>query len=563
MQRTTLVLLAAFVLAGLTGAAWWLTRQKSVVEPIQIDIAAPAAPVEPTSPETQLARTSASDGSFGSLDTTVVFPLEIELELVRGKYVPNAPGAVPLGTGSNAVLKGRIIGPKGEGSSAVIEFVGGTNTGRVLHCDLNGEFGANDLQPGLGIVRVRGRDIIGSQREVLLRQERETLLNISYARTSRAEGVVFDADGKPMTDALVTFDGQEVRTDENGVFSLAFVAPGEALVIVEKPGFSAYRELVTVPFGGRIDKERLQFRLRRAARLQVTVVETINAAQQAWFYILPENDSAQRSFPWHRVNPQRVWPGGTLTIDDLPAGSYSARLFQAGATTTPKVAAVALGPGDTTILEFHLEPAPVIQGVVKDNGRPEPGVIVRLEAPDRTQANLAVFGQTNYMALETDVFPNMPTAVQEAITNAQGEFTLSANESVSAVRYVTAMSKDQKRAAHAVLKPGDTHVELVLVPFVDGKSALRFVTNPRHQALPLKVVVNGAPRELGVAQPGRDILVPELPSGSWLMTVTWHGEPVLKREPIDLDGEVAREIELPEGAIGGQDSSTVQRAGKR
>ncbi len=229
----------------------------------------------------------------------------------------------------------------------------------------------------------------------------------------------------------------------------------------------------------------------------------------------------------------------------------------------PKVAAVNLGPGDTSVVEFHLEPAPVIQGVVKDGNSFAAGVTVRMEAPDRTAANLAVFQRESYLFMENDVFPSLPTAVQEVVSNGQGEFTLTRNESVSPVRYVTATSKDQKRAAYVVLKPGDASVELVLQPIEDGHSALRLVTNPRHQALPLAVTVNGTPREKSKAPPGRDIVIGELLSGTWNVTVRWNGATVLSRLLVDVDGEVSREIVLPEGAIAGQDADTVLRSGQR
>lgn len=565
VQRTILVALVLVVLAGLSGAAWWLSRREAphqVVLPPTSQTPKPA--VEPDKP-VELGRTEASDATvgFGSLETTVAFPLQVELELVRGKFTPQAPGAPPLGAGSSAQLRGRITGANGQGARAEIAFIGGTNKGRVLYTDGSGEFGALDLQPGLAIIDVTGSGIVGSQRERLLRQERETLLNISYTRPAHVFGTVYDDQGKPLPDAQVTFDGQVVRTDEFGVFEVPLAAPGDALVLVEKPGFALYREVTTVPLAGKIDKDKLQFRLQRAARLQVSVPDVINASEQAWFFILPESASGQRTYPWHLVNPQRVWPGGTTTIESLPTGTYSARLFQAGATSVPKVAAVALGPGDTALLEFHLEPAPVVQGVVKDGGRPEPGVTVRLEAPDRTAANLSVFGQTNYLALEHDVFPNMPTAVQEVVSNAQGEFTLSANEAIAGVRYVTAISKDQKRVASVVLKPGDTHLELVLEPLAGGNGELRFVTNGRIQPLPIEVRVNGAPRDKVLVPAGRDLRIGGLTSGSWLVNVSWNGESIWKRVPVEIDGEVTREIVLPEGAITGQDADTLLRAGKR
>lgn len=567
MQRTFLVVLLFLVVAGLGGGIWWVSHEHVPPGPAPVgpsNSTASNAVHGDTIPELEARTTldSTVPENIGSLETTVVFPLEIELELVRGKDTINVPGAPPLGTGANAQLKGTILGPDGKGARAEVTFVAGTNIGRILYADASGAFGANDLQPGLAIVTVAGQGIAGSQREVRLRQQRESLLNISYARPARVSGVVYDAENKPLAGVVVNLDGQVTTTDDTGQFDYPLVAAGEVLALVEKPGFAAYRELVTVPSGGKLDKERVHFRLRKGARLQVSVVERLNASEQAWLYVLPEDGTGQRSFPWHLVNPTRVWPGGTATIEDLPSGSYSVRVFQAGALTKPNVARASLGPNETTTLEFHLEPAAVVQGVVKDGGQPSVAAIVHLEAPDRTQANLSVFGQSNYLFLESDVLPNLPPAVQEASTNSRGEFTLSANESISPVRYVTARSSDGKRVAHAVLNPGASTVELALAPLVSGASELRFATNPRFQALPLKVTINGAPRAFEPVPPGRDLRVDALPSGSWLVSVKWSGHVIMAQVPIELDGEVTREIELPEGAIAGQDADTVLRSGK-
>jgi len=567
VQRNLLVVLVCLVLVGLLGGAWWISRRGPAPAPVvEVIPPQPSASVEePTKPTELEPRTDANDGTVGleSIETTVVYDLVVEAELIHGKFTPSALGTAPLGSGSSAQLRGKITGANGQGTRAEVTFLGGTNKGRVLYTDGTGEFGATDLQPGINVVDVTGASIVGAQREVLLRQERESLLNISFLRPARVAGTVFDDQAKPLADAQVTFDGQVVRTDEFGIFEVPLVAPGEALVLVEKPGFALYRETTTVPFAGKIDKDKLKFRLARAARLQVSVADVINSNEQAWFFILPEADAGQRTFPWHLVNPQRVWPGGTITIDSLPTGSYSARLFQAGATAVPKVAAVTLGAGDTASLEFHLEPAPVVQGLVTLDGKPEPGVTVRLEAPDRTAANLSVFGQSNYLALEHDVFPNMPSAVQEVVSDARGEFTLSANEAIAGVRYITAISKDQRRFASVVVKPGDTHVDLVLEPIADGNGELRFVTNPRHQALPLDVRVNGAPREKTFVPAGRDLRIAGLQRGSWLVSVTWNGESIWKKVPVEIDTEATREITLPEGAIAGQDADTVLRSGRR
>ena len=565
MQRTLLVLLALVSVAGLCAGAWFLLRDNP---PVRVDPVLPAAddPVV-ADPGTRgasqpLAEPESTEGA-GSADTSVVIPLEVELELVHASGSLQGPGVPAIGSGAKAQLKGMIRGSRGEPVRAQIEFVAGSNEGRILYCDGSGTFGAQDLYPGLSIVRVTGPGILGSEREVRLRQEREDLLNISYERPARVSGTVFDDEGKPLAGAEVSIDGLRTVSDELGRFEIPAVAAGRALAIVSKPGLAAYRELVDIMLGASAEGAHLQFRLQTSARLQVSVLDAINASEEAWLFILPSDGAAQRRFPWHTVNPVRVWPGGTATVEDLPSGLVSLRLFHAGAVAKPEHTTVLLGPHETTSAEFHLEPAPVVQGIVTDGGSPAPEARVVLEAPDRTAAMLSVFGQSNYLWLENDVFPNLPPAMQVVLTNGMGEFVLNANESASGVRYLSATSEDGKRRAQAVLQPGTTRVDLALAPVEDGSGEMRVVMEGRFQALPVRVTVDGAPRDLLMLPPGRDLSIGGLPRGSWLATVRWNGEALIQRAPVQIDEEVTLEVTLPEGAIFGQDADTIRRRGRQ
>jgi hypothetical protein len=277
--------------------------------------------------------------------------------------------------------------------------------------------------------------------------------------------------------------------------------------------------------------------------------------------MLPGNPSAQRKFPWYKDNPRPVTPGGTARFDDLPGGMVTLRLFHSGAIAKPEYASVMLAAGETATAEFHLEAAPVVQGVVTDDGAPAVGAEVVLEAPDRTKAMLSVLGQSNFLFLENEVFPNMPPAMQRVVTNGRGEFVLNANEAASGVRYLTATSRDGKRMAHSVVQPSATKVDLALEPIRGGNSVLRLVMNGRTQPLPVKISVDGAPREQHALGAGRDLLIDQLPSGSWLVTARWNGETLLDRKPVQLDGEAPLEVQLPDGALVGQDADTIHRTG--
>jgi hypothetical protein len=565
-RQRILLAFVSILVVGFGAGMWWLSRDEvsqAPVEPVVID--QPLTPVETDKRQepTPLAVDDGDARGFESLDTTVVFPLKVELELARARNTPRAEGSPALGSGATARLKGSIMDGHGNGVRAQIEFIAGTNLGRVLYCDATGAFGAHDLYPGISIVRVAGPNIAGSMREVRLRQERESLLNISYALPAHVMGQVFDTENKLVAGAKVTMDGQATTTDDSGTFEFTNMTAGESLCIIEKEGFAPYREIVSIVVSSRVELGRFKFLLRRGARLVVSIEESINAGQAAQLYVLPEVADAQRKFPWQKVNPTPVWPGGTATIEDLPPGPVMLRLYHAGAVAKPARSSVVLAPGETSNVTMHLEPSPVLTGIVKDGGKPLVGAIVRLEAPDRVNAMLSVFGETNYLYLEGDVFPNLPPAVQEVKTDGRGEFTLNANEHVSRVRYLSVASDDRKRGKTVILKGGESRVDLVLEPIEPGEGVLEIEMDGRIQGLPVEVTINGEPREKQTLPGSKDLRIGNLPSGSWLVTITWSGEKLLTKAPVEIDDEATLSIELPKGAIFGQDEDTVRRSGVR
>lgn len=562
-QRIFLVAIVLVLVGGLGAAMLWIGADHAQVRPTEIE--PPVTPVIVPEPEKALDPVHLAvepTQEYTSLDTTVVFALEVDLELMRAKNTPKADDAPALGTGATARLKGSISDMQGAGVRAQIEFIAGSNVGRTLYCDRNGNFGANDLYPGISVVRVAGSTIPGSMREVRLRQDRDTLLNIPYGRPAHLLGQVYDTESKLVAGAKVTMDGQVATTNDDGVFEFTNMTAGEVLCIVEKEGFAPYRELVSIAVGTKVDVGRFKFLLQRGARLQVSIAERVNGGKQAQLFLFPEVVEAQRKFPWQKVNPIAVWPGGTATIEDLPGGPVMLRLFHSGGIAKPPRSSVVLSPGETTTVTLHLEAAPVITGVVTDNGKPVASAVVRMEVPDRTQAMLALFGETSFLYLEGDVFPSLPPALQEIKSDARGEFMLASNEQISRVRYVTALSPDGKRTATAILKGGETSVELALQPIREGTSTLVIEMPGRIQPLPVKINVNGEPRDEQILSQKKELGIEKLPEGAWLVTVRWQGEVLLNRAPVDLGEEASIAVTLPEGAILGQDAETVLRAGK-
>jgi hypothetical protein len=565
-RNLLLAALAGVVVVGLGVGAWFVLREAprphtEVTLAPAPDLPGPSAPTDAAPEERRQLELAVDDSpEYGTLETTVVFPLQVALELTRASSTIQADDTPRLGSGATARFAGSVRDGKGGGVRAEVRFVAGPNQGRVLYADSLGRFGADSLNPGLSVVKVTGPGIVGSQREVSLRPQRETLLNIGYGRPANVSADVVGHDGKPISGAKVTMDGQVATSGEDGLVEFAAVAAGEVLILVEKPGFASLRQTLTLVGGSTIPRGQLKFRLDPGASLQIAISDSLNASQQALVFVLPELEG-ERKFPWQTVNPVRVWPGGSAVVNDLPEGRVMLRVYHAGATAKPQKRSVELHPGRRETIEFGLVPAPVVTGVVRDDGKPAAGALVRIEAPDRAAATLSVFGQSNYLFLESDVLPDLPPAMQEGTTNDKGEFQLSASEDVAPVRYLTAISKDGKRMAHAVLRPGETRVELALEPLQGGQGELAIQMEGRIQPLPVEVVVNGTPRDPSVLPLGRDLRVADLPEGTWKVTVRWNGQ-TLTDQQLEIGGETRLLVALPEGAIFGQDEETRRRAGK-
>lgn len=174
---------------------------------------------------------------------------------------------------------------------------------------------------------------------------------------------------------------------------------------------------------------------------------------------------------------------------------------------------------------------------------------------------LTVLGESNYLQLEREVLPDFPPAVQRVKTNAAGAYVLSSCENVTPVRYLHATSPDGRNTAWKILKGGETRIDLALEP-ARGEERIVIEMEGRTQGLPVRVVVNGAPRDPVVLPPEEDLRIDRLPPGDWKLTATWNGEPILTSMPVQLRGETVIELVLPKGAIEGQDEETRKRSGK-
>jgi len=503
--------------------------------------------------------------------TTVLWPLRVELDLLQASYLPSADGGSPIGSGASAKLLGRIMGnndaDSGAGARARIEFVAGPNAGRVLHTDVTGSFGATDLYPGLSVVEVRGDGILGSRREVRLRQERETLLNIGYGRPGSVEGRVQDRDGKGLEGARVTVDGTRVVTGPDGIFFLGAVAGGQVLLEVELDGYAAYQELAWVAAGKPNTADRLTFTLHPEATLKVSINGNVGGPGPVQLILLPGQESqrlrqasAHRNmrYPFHRLNPIEVWPGSPKTITGLPAEVVKVFAFRPGAEGTQQV--VNLRTGRPHELTVRLKPAPKITGIVTFDGQPVPDATVRLEATNRVRAALSYFRQGSHY-LESAVMPPLPPAVQEVRTNASGRFTLTAWADQSATRYLEARGSDGRTWAGRLVRKGDEVVNLVLEEVDLGDSELLIEFPGRYQGLPLEVLIEGTPHDPWILPPQDDLVIGDLLGGRWHLKLTWHGAPIFE-ETLEIEPRTRREVGLPEECVEGQGAEAWSRAGR-
>lgn len=563
--RNVWLIVVALLGAGLLGALLLLldapsdTSTSRPVPQAPVTVTAPPETTEATSRAPSLSDDREPDAEEAA-ETTVVLPLRVTLDLVKARASLQEPGMPAFRQAASSRLRGRITGATGTPVRARLEFKAGPNAGRVLQCDGQGQVGAGDLFPGRALVDVTGPGIVGSLREVVLRENRETQFNISYGRPAQVHGEVFDADGKPLAGAKVTFDGQPVVTDDQGSFFLAQVAPGEATVYVEHPGHASLAQTLNVTGGAAIPRGQIKFRLQKGARLTLTLLDRVNDGEQATVFLLPAALDSQRVYPWWKLNPVRIHPGGTVTLDDLPPMRIAVRLYHPGAVAKPAVREVELQSSTPEALELRMEPAPVVVGVVTLNGKPVEGAEVSLEVPERVQATLNGLGETNYLLLESEVMPDSPRAVQRAFTNASGEFQLCANEDVSKVRYLVARTTDGLAQASRILRGGETRADLALVPgTAEGEGELVLQTNARFQGLPVDVVVNGEPRERTILPPHRELHVAGLVPGTWRLHVKWDVHELFKSATIEVGRDLTLQLELPEGAILGQDEDTRKR----
>lgn len=572
-RKTVPILIAALLGAGVLGMAVWLVTMPSSADDSRAAASpdASSASAELPAPARDLAPPAeepSAPESAATADSTVVWPVKLELELIRGAHMPKAKDVQPIKTGATARLAGRIL--RGEyGVPATVTFSAGPNLGRQLVCNDRGDFGAIDLWPGLNEVRVEGPGVL-SVRELRLAQNREEQLYISYDLPGQVAGTVYDRESNPLEGVDVELDGQHTTSDAQGNFRFDAATGGERVVLVlEKPGYASTWDRIAVAAGRSIDpgqqgpQGKKKLTMLPGTTLELTLGARVGGKGDAQVILLPEQMTLERSYPWHRISPISMTPGTTRTFTDLPASRVRIRVYHDGAIAEPEQSTLVLREGDVTRHSVRFSPGPALTGVVMDReGRRIENALVTYEVADRHATTAQYFGAESEHAVEREIVPPLAPAVGTALTNYRGEFVLSAWPKFGKSRYLTALSSDGGLFGAAAVAAGTKQIELIVAPVSAGAFELSLDFPSRYQGLPIELSVDGHPRQPTMLPPNMPLRVGQLASGTWRMRASWNGRSLLANsfEEFDLSGDATRSIALPAGALVGQDADTRSRA---
>lgn len=578
-SQKPLLALVIFLAGGAAFGAWYL--RQSLGAPAAIESS--AAPVYRDELAGSEADRAVVEGlapapdDVDSTETTVAWPVLLDLQLVESAELPSAEGVPTLGSGSTATLRGKVIDRGGQGIAGVrIELVAGPNQGREFVTNEQGEYGASGLHPGLGIARIQGAGLLGAMRQVRLRRDAETLLNVSFQRPSQVWMTVHGDDGEGLEGVEVRLDGQVARSDEYGDCYFPSITPGRDIVVeLEKEGYASYGGLLGVSLGYDVPKGKIQYRMTRACKLEVIVSSSAGGKGSALVVVMPDNPLARpvsattalgghpvnpTDYPWYRSMPKRVSVGGRASFDDLPQQSVKVRVFHEGAAMQQSAVGVHLKPSKPQSVSVSLEAAPRLVGRATIDGEPASGASVVLEAPDRTAATLQYFSE-NWIFLESMPIPSLPVAVQEVEADQDGRFVLSTWPELARSRYLRITSRDGRHGDVSLVAAGTERVDVALEPLEAGGARLEVEFPGRFQGLPVQLSLNGEPRPEVVVPASENLVLEGVSAGIWTLGARWNGRDLVSPpERFEVDGVTVHAVPLPEDAIIGQDLETLTRA---
>lgn len=561
----TLLLLPAVGLVGLLTFLLWPAGPSS--EPATGPESGARLPTQPTVFEPavrgttiELAGAEERAVSGPAQPSTVLWPLEVELELLRPADLPAVPSGPPLGSGRNARLSGRIGDERGQGASANVRFVAGPNTGRVLSTDSEGRYGASDLYPGMNVVEIEGPGLYGARREIRTSGSQPSELNLGFGRPGSVSGRVFDPSGNPMAGVQVRVDGHAAETNTDGIFFVARCAPGRVLVEIQHPGFAPMRQVLGVTQNFALPHQRVSYRLERSAGLRVELENLVGPAGETRIFVLPSSVEFDRRFDWSRSG-SAVTSGTSVELTDLPPGPAKVVCFRAGAAANPRFQQINLVAGETVSLRVRFEGSPVVRGRVVEDGKLVRGARVRLLAADPPGVFLR-HTAIDTLSMESEVYPLLPSMQEEFLTDDQGQFLATSWSDLSPWRLVEALSPDGQKRALAAVGPGMEEIELSLQALSAGPAELVLELPGRRQALPIEIELNGQPGERFELPAERPLEIRGLSAGIWRLEVRWYTQRLLRELEVELDGTVRRSLALPSEAILGQDQETWSKAGR-
>ncbi|HIG88120.1 MAG TPA: carboxypeptidase regulatory-like domain-containing protein [Planctomycetes bacterium] len=481
-------------------------------------------------------------------------PLVVELSLLIDGGVPLDETLPTPRSGARARLSGRLLGPAGRPVTGKLTFLYGTNRDRELETDSSGRFGASDLWPGLAVVRVATVTGLVAEREVILRNLSEAKLGISWGATALVKGRVTDPFGEGIPAAEVTVDGNRTFTDDEGRFLLPRVAPGQRIIALARvAGRATHREVLAIGRRSVVDEDRLIFRLKPGAKLEVVVSESLGAQEPVQVHLFPAGGMAgsQRQFPWEEYSPVSVPPGGRVMLEDLPPETITLVPFHSGAVAVPPQINIKLVATRSNVAVLHMRPGPVIRGTVVIDGEPVGGARVVLDAPDPSVATTKALGRSPTYHQQA-IFSHVHAGHQEVRTNNRGRFVLSVYPAISERWYLRAESLDGSLVAQAIVAGGREDIVLELVKPDLTPGVLAMDLPPHLRSFDLDVQVQGAPRDRVQVHPGSEHVVDNLSPGLWAMNVRYRGERLMQGNQVQIEADGTARITLPLPAIASQ-----------
>lgn len=480
---------------------------------------------------------------------TLPHPVLVELTLLLDGTLPLDETLPTPRSAARARISGRLLGPSGQPAVGKLTFLYGSNKGRVLESDSVGRFGATDLWPGLAVIRVATKGGLLAEREVILRNLAEAKLGLSWGATALVNGRVTDLFGKGIPAAEVTVDGNRTFTDEEGRFTLPRVAPGQRIIALARAaGKATHREVLAIGRRSVVDEERLIFRLKEGATLEVAVSEALGAQEPVQVHIFPAGGMAgsQRQFPWEEYSPVLVPPGGRVTVRDLPPETITLMAFHSGAVAIPASINIKLIPKRKNIAVLHMQPGPLIRGRVMMDGQPVPGALVVLDAPDPSVATTKALGRSPSYHQQA-IFSHVHAGHQEVRSNDQGKFVMSVYPKISDRWYLRAESYDGSLTAHKIVNGGDEAIVLELTKPNLAPGTLALELPPHLRTIPLDVSVQGSPRDRVLIRPGNDHSIRDLPPGLWRVDVRYRAQRLMQGDQVQIeaDGTAAMTLPLP------------------